>query len=97
VQGVLSCEQVEWVRSHHERPDGRGYPNGLLGPSLSEGAALLAMADAFDAMTSARSYGPRKDLESAVGECRALAGRQFTVGAVHALEAVYDTGRLAAA
>lgn len=97
VHGVLTCEQVEWVRSHHERPDGRGYPNGVLGPSLSEGSALLAMADAFDAMTSARSYGRRKELQSAVTECRALAGRQFTLRAVEALEAVYQNGLLAAA
>ena len=97
VEGVLGWEQVEWVRSHHERPDGRGYPNGLLGASISDGAALLAMADAFDAMTSPRSYGSPKDIETAVSECRDLAGRQFTRDAVEALETVYEQGLLTAA
>jgi diguanylate cyclase (GGDEF)-like protein len=97
VEGVLCSEQVEWIRSHHERPDGRGYPNGLLGAGISEGAALLAMADAFDAMTVSRIYGRRKDLEEAVAECRELMGRQFTYTAVRALEVVYDKGMLSAA
>jgi diguanylate cyclase (GGDEF)-like protein len=94
VEGVLSGEQVEWVRSHHERPDGRGYPNGLLAGSISEGAALLAMADAFDAMTAPRAYGPQKDPETALQECRELAGRQFMPDAVSALEAVLEQGLL---
>ena len=97
VEGVLTSEQVEWVRAHHERPDGRGYPNGLFGASISEGAALLAMADAFDAMTAARSYSSPKDTETAVRECRRLAGRQFTHRAVRALETIYETGLLVAA
>jgi diguanylate cyclase (GGDEF)-like protein len=97
VEGVLSSEQVEWIRSHHERPDGHGYPNGLLGASISEGAALLAIADAFDAMTVSRVYGRRKDVDEAVGECRDLMGRQFTYTAVRALEVVYDKGLLSAA
>jgi diguanylate cyclase (GGDEF)-like protein len=97
VEGVLEAEQVEWIRSHHERPDGRGYPNGLLAASLSEGAALLAIADAFDAMTSKRTYGTHRELDSALEECRALAGRQFTRDAVSALETVHECGLLAAA
>jgi HD-GYP domain-containing protein (c-di-GMP phosphodiesterase class II) len=97
VEGVLSGEQVEWVRSHHERPDGRGYPNGLMASSLSEGAGLLALADAFDAMTGPRAYGRQKDLDSAVQECHDLAGRQFVPGAVRALEAVFEKGLLTTA
>jgi diguanylate cyclase (GGDEF)-like protein len=97
VEGVLSSEQIEWVRSHHERPDGRGYPNGLLGSSLSEGAGLLALADAFDAMTGPRAYGVQKDIETAVQECHDLAGQQFMPEAVRALEAVFEKGLLATA
>jgi diguanylate cyclase (GGDEF)-like protein len=97
VEGVLSGEQVEWVRSHHERPDGRGYPNGLLAPSLSEGAGLLALADAFDAMTGPRAYGRQKDPEAAVQECHDLAGRQFVPNAVRALEFVFEKGLLGTA
>jgi HD-GYP domain-containing protein (c-di-GMP phosphodiesterase class II) len=97
VEGVLSSEQVEWVRSHHERPDGQGYPNGLLASSLSEGAALLAMADAFDAMTAPRAYSKPKDIDTAVRECHELSGRQFMPDAVRALGAVYEKGLLSAA
>jgi HD-GYP domain-containing protein (c-di-GMP phosphodiesterase class II) len=97
VEGVLSREQVQWVRSHHERPDGRGYPNGLLASSLSEGAGLLALADAFDAMTAPRAYGEPKDLETAVDECHGLAGRQFVPDAVRALETVFEKGLLTTA
>jgi diguanylate cyclase (GGDEF)-like protein len=97
VEGVLSGEQIEWVRSHHERPDGRGYPNGLLAGGPSEGSGLLALADAFDAMTAPRAYGPQKDLETAVRECHDLAGRQFVPDAVRALESVFEKGLLTTA
>src|SRR5690606_35803853 len=45
---VLSPEQVAWVRGHHERWDGRGYPDGLAGDAIPEGARVLALADAWD-------------------------------------------------
>jgi diguanylate cyclase (GGDEF)-like protein/putative nucleotidyltransferase with HDIG domain len=89
VEDVLDAEQVEWIRSHHERPDGRGYPRGLAAAHLSEGAGLLAAADAFDVMVSARSYSPGRSAAAALAECRALAGRQFTHEAVEALERVH--------
>lgn len=85
---VLTPEQVTWIRAHHERPDGRGYPDGLRGHAISEGAQLLALADAWDAMTGARSYSSPMTEEAALEECRALAGRQFSQLAVAALEAV---------
>ncbi len=97
LEGVLSAEQVEWVRSHHERPDGRGYPNRLMAASISEGAGLLALADAFDAMTGSRVYGEPKDIDEAVAECRELEGRQFAHSAVRALERVYASSVAAAA
>jgi diguanylate cyclase (GGDEF)-like protein/putative nucleotidyltransferase with HDIG domain len=89
VEDILSPEQVEWILSHHERPDGRGYPRGLSGAELSEGGALMAAADAFDVMVSARPYSPGRSIEDALRECRALSGRQFTPAAVAALEAVH--------
>lgn len=49
-------ELVTGARSHHERYDGRGYPDGLEGPSIPEEARIIAVADAYDAMTSNRSY-----------------------------------------
>ena len=56
---VLSPDQVVWIRHHHERWDGRGYPDGIAGERIPQGARLLAVADAWDAMTSARPYQGR--------------------------------------
>lgn len=82
---VLLEEQVDWIRWHHERADGRGYPDGRLAAEIPEGAALLAIADAFDVMTVSRPYGPPMSVTEAVEECRSLAGLQFTERAVEAL------------
>jgi diguanylate cyclase (GGDEF)-like protein/putative nucleotidyltransferase with HDIG domain len=88
VEDVLLPEQVAWIRGHHERPDGRGYPDGLTGDEITEGAALMALADAFDVMTAARPYSTAKPHAEALAECRELVGRQFTAEAVAALEAL---------
>jgi hypothetical protein len=56
VDEILTPEQVGWVRHHHERPDGRGYPDGLAGDEIADGARIIALADAFDVMTAARPY-----------------------------------------
>ncbi|HMJ34200.1 MAG TPA: diguanylate cyclase [Baekduia sp.] len=89
VEEVLDAEQVDWILSHHERPDGCGYPRGLRGAELTEGAALLAAADAFDVMVSARPYSPGRSIDEALSECHALIGEQFTPAAVAALEGLY--------
>jgi diguanylate cyclase (GGDEF)-like protein len=94
VQEVLSDEQVAWIRGHHERPDGTGYPDGLRDPDISEGAALLALADAFDVMTLSRPYSAPRTLDDALRECRSLVGRQFCEDAVTALEALAEAGAL---
>jgi diguanylate cyclase (GGDEF)-like protein len=96
VADVLDAEQVAWIRSHHERPDGRGYPDALSGSAIPEGAALLAVADCFDVMTVARPYSRPKSEADALAECRALVGAQFTSAAVAALAAAIG-GSLAAA
>jgi len=85
VEGVLSPEQVEWIRWHHERPDGRGYPDGLPDDALPEGAAIIALADSWDVMTISRPYSPAKARDEALQECRELAGRQFRANLVDAL------------
>ena len=94
VQEVLLDEQVAWIRGHHERPDGSGYPDGLSDPDISEGAALLALADAFDVMTLSRPYSAPRTLDDALRECRSLVGRQFSEEAVVALEALAAAGGL---
>ena len=79
---MLAPEQVEWIRTHHERPDGEGYPDGLTAEDIPEGAALLALADAFDVMTAGRPYSLPKTAEDALAECVELAGVQFAPRAV---------------
>jgi diguanylate cyclase (GGDEF)-like protein len=94
VAEVLDDEQTAWVAAHHERPDGRGYPRGLTAQDISEGAALLAVADAWDVMTASRPYSTPKAPEAAMAECRELAGAQFFATAVDALAVVYEAGSL---
>ena len=65
------------VRSHHERWDGRGYPDGLAGEQIPLAARILSVADTVDAMTSDRSYRAALPIEAAVEEVRKLAGVQF--------------------
>jgi diguanylate cyclase (GGDEF)-like protein len=89
VAEVLDPEQVSWIRGHHERPDGSGYPDRLAGDSIPAGAALLAIADAWDAMTSARPYSRPRSVPDALLECRAHAGSQFASWAVDAVERLY--------
>ncbi len=65
------------IRNHHERIDGRGYPDGLKGEEIPMLARIVAIADSFDAMTSERSYKPTMSVESAIIELREHAGTQF--------------------
>jgi diguanylate cyclase (GGDEF)-like protein/putative nucleotidyltransferase with HDIG domain len=94
VEGVLAPDQVEWIRTHHERPDGQGYPDGLSGDEISEGAALLALADAWDVMTISRPYSLPKTVDEALRECFSLIGVQFTQTAVAALMELHSRGEL---
>ena len=73
-----------WVRAHHERPDGRGYPLGLSGEEIPIEARIVAVADAYEAMTSDRSYRAAIGLEAAHKELRRCAGVQFDAAVVEA-------------
>jgi diguanylate cyclase (GGDEF)-like protein/PAS domain S-box-containing protein/putative nucleotidyltransferase with HDIG domain len=86
VSEALTEEQVSWVRSHHERWDGNGYPDALEAEECPEGARIMALADAWDVMTSERPYTtvPTSPAD-AILECRACAGGQFWPPAVEAL------------
>jgi putative nucleotidyltransferase with HDIG domain len=86
VADVLSADQVAWVRGHHERWDGTGYPDRLEGARIPEGARILTLADAWDVMTSERPYGVPLSREDALAECRRCSGAQFWPAAVDALE-----------
>jgi putative two-component system response regulator len=68
---------LEIVRHYHERWDGRGYPDFLEGEAIPLGARIFAICNAFDAMTTARPYRPRRSAQEAFGELRKGAGTQF--------------------
>jgi len=68
---------LPYVLFHHERWDGLGYPSGLSGRSIPLEARLIAVADAFDAMTSARPYNTARSPERALAEIARCAGTQF--------------------
>ena len=76
---------VAIVELHHERPDGKGYPHGLAGDEIPLLARIAHVADAFDAMTSARAYRPARGSSEALAELWSCAGRQFDAEVVHAL------------
>jgi diguanylate cyclase (GGDEF)-like protein/putative nucleotidyltransferase with HDIG domain len=85
VEGLLDSEQRSWVYSHHERPDGQGYPDGLHGESIPEGARILAVAEAYDAMTRAGHGARLRSPADAITELRRRAHRQFDADAVDAI------------
>ncbi len=91
---VLDPEQVEWILCHHEHEDGGGYPRGLARDEISEGGAILAVADAWDAMTRARPYSRPMPPEAARDEIVGLAGAQFNSGAVNAFAELFARGDL---
>jgi ribonuclease P protein subunit RPR2 len=83
----LQGEGLQVVRSHHERWDGGGYPDGLRGRRIPLGARVFAVADALDAMTSERPYREVLSWDAAVDEILAGAGTQFDPHAVAAFAA----------
>jgi HD-GYP domain-containing protein (c-di-GMP phosphodiesterase class II) len=85
------------VRSHHERLDGGGYPDGLAGTAIPRAAAYFAVVDSFDAMTSVRPY--RLEISDnaagrAIFELRALAGSQYCPQSVELFVTLHDGGGL---
>ena len=75
---------AEWVMAHHERPDGRGYPRGLAGDEIPLEARIVAVADAYEAMTTDRVYRGSIGHTAARAELRRGAGTQFDARAVAA-------------
>lgn len=78
---------IAFVRSHHERWDGQGYPDRLRGEEVSLGARVLGAAEIFDALTTARPYQEKMPPDVAVERMRDLAGSVLDPGVYHALEA----------
>jgi diguanylate cyclase (GGDEF)-like protein/putative nucleotidyltransferase with HDIG domain len=87
-------EESLWVRHHHERIDGAGYPDGLAGDEIPLEARILFVADSFEAMTSNRPYRAGMSVEDAVAELRRRAGTQFEPRVVDTLTDLLARGEL---
>lgn len=99
VGGTMLCHagldlESSWVRHHHERVDGRGYPDGIAGDRIPLEARILFVADAFEAMTSDRPYRDGMPVEEAIAELRRNAGTQFDAQVVDALASLVEDGEL---
>ena len=81
-------QEIPAVRYHHERLDGQGYPDGISGSSIPLTARILCAADAFDAITSPRSFRKARTMAEGLHELKAGAGTQFDPGVVEAFLAV---------
>jgi putative nucleotidyltransferase with HDIG domain len=91
ILGDAGLEDVrDWVLAHHERPDGRGYPRGLSDEEIPIEAKILAVADAFEAMTTDRIYRKAMEPAAAVAELLENVGTQFDGKVVEAFIAVLD-------
>lgn len=85
---------IALVRSHHERIDGRGYPDGLVGDAIPLGARILAVADGFDAMASPRPYRGALPAEVVLSELEKGRGSQWDAAAVDTLLRLIEAGRI---
>jgi HD domain len=83
-------EALTGIMHHHERMDGRGYPMGFAGDEIPEFARIIAVADAFDSMTSTRAYRRATRIPDAIAELRRGAGTQFDPKIVDAFIAALD-------
>jgi HD-GYP domain-containing protein (c-di-GMP phosphodiesterase class II) len=81
---------VDTIRHHHERWDGTGYPDGLAGEQIPLGSRIIAVADAFDAMTSDRVYRPAMSAEAALAELHKGKNSQFDPQLVDLFQQAYD-------
>ena len=82
--------------AHHERPDGRGYPNGLSGDEIPQVARIIAVADSFDAMYSDRSYRKRMDFDKVLSIIREISGTQLAPEVVDAFFRLVVKGEIKA-
>jgi putative two-component system response regulator len=85
---------IPFVRHHHEAWNGSGYPDGLAGESIPDGARILAVADAFDAITSPRRFAASAPLESAVEELRRYSGVRYDPSVIAAFMQLWAVGQI---
>jgi putative nucleotidyltransferase with HDIG domain len=87
-------EELPALEQHHERIDGKGYPNGLQADKISTIARIVAVADVFDAITSDRPYRPAMDIEEALDIMRMESGDHLDPKFVDAFIMVYSKGKI---
>jgi len=87
-------DEAHWVRHHHERIDGDGYPDGVDGGELALESRIIFVADSFEAMTSDRPYRQGMPVDDAVAELRRCSGTQFDPAVVDALCALLERDQL---
>jgi putative two-component system response regulator len=85
---------VPVVRHHHERWDGKGYPDGLEGEKIPAGARIISITDSFDAMTTNRPYHTAKTLEEAYQEIERCAGKQYDPSLVSAFQRAWNAKQI---
>ncbi|HOP40543.1 MAG TPA: HD domain-containing protein [Geobacteraceae bacterium] len=79
-------DALSYIRCHHERPDGRGYPRHLTDPDIPLGAKVIAVADGYDAMTTDRPYQKGKTPEEALAVLKKFSGSKWDPACVSAFE-----------
>jgi putative two-component system response regulator len=82
------------IRYHHERWDGKGYPEGLSGDAIPIGARIVSVADAFDAMTTERPYSPARPPQEAYEEIISRSGTQYDPDVVAAFQRAWEAWRI---
>lgn len=87
-------ESMKGVKYHHERFDGKGYPDGLKGEEIPMIAAIIAVADTFDAMTSDRPYRQGLDKAVAIQEIKKNVNIQFNPFPVQAMVELWEKGEI---
>jgi hypothetical protein len=90
LKGIRDC--IPFVKHHHEKFNGAGYPEGLKGDNIPEGAQIIALADALDAMTSTRSYRKALSSEEAKEEILSCSGTQFNPRLIEVFKKVWGKG-----
>ncbi len=90
VRDVMTAEQARWIRHHHERIDGTGYPDGLAGHAIPIESRLIAVADAYDAMVAHRVYRAGMNPIGVLDILRQGAGTQWCEHAVDLLIGIGD-------
>lgn len=81
---------LETIRSHHESPDGKGYPDGLCEDEIPIAASIIKVVDAFGAMTSDRPYRPALSFQNTIRQLKESAGREFDAKIVSAFQQILE-------